>query len=94
MAVAVKNITLWRKEIENKTGMLAQTLEPFAKLGTDLQVVMGYRIPGEESKAALELYPVTGRKPAAPNIHPRVRVSFCCIAARWEGWPAPSSARA
>ena len=30
--------------------------------GTDIHVVMAYRFPGQESKAAIELYPVTGRR--------------------------------
>ncbi|MCC6858809.1 MAG: hypothetical protein IT158_09615 [Bryobacterales bacterium] len=62
MAVTVKNITLWRKEVENKPGVLAQTLEPFAAQGADLQVLMGYRFPGNENMGAIELYPVAGKK--------------------------------
>jgi hypothetical protein len=65
MAVTVKKITLWRAEVANRPGVLARALEPFAGAGTDLQVVMGYRFPGNESKAAIELYPVTGKKNAA-----------------------------
>jgi hypothetical protein len=65
MAVTVKSISLWRKEAENKTGLLAQTLEPLAKAGADLSVVMGYRLPGNEAKAAIEIYPVSGRKMTA-----------------------------
>ena len=65
MTVKVKKISLWRKEVENKTGMLAQTLEPLAKAGADLHVVMAYRYPGDETKAAIELYPVAGKKPTA-----------------------------
>ena len=62
MQVTVKNISLWRKEVENKTGVLAQTLEPLAKAGADFSVVMGYRYPGNETKAAIELYPVSGKR--------------------------------
>lgn len=62
MAVKVKRITLWRKELENKAGTLAGTLEPLAKAGADLQVVMGYRFPGEGAKAVVELYPIGGKK--------------------------------
>jgi hypothetical protein len=62
MAVAVKKITLWRTEVENKPGMLAQTLEPLASAGADLHVVMGYRIPGQETRAVIEVYPVSGKK--------------------------------
>ena len=65
MAVTVKSISLWRKEAENKTGLLAQTLEPLAKAGADLSFVMGYRLPGDEAKAAIEIYPVSGRKMTA-----------------------------
>lgn len=62
MPVTVKTISLWRKDVENKPGVLAQTLEPFAKAGADLHVIMGYRHPGDQTKAAIELYPVTGKK--------------------------------
>jgi hypothetical protein len=65
MPVTVKHITLWRREVENNTGVLAQTLEPLARTGADLQVIMGYRYPGNEGKAAIELYPVAGTKSAA-----------------------------
>ena len=61
MPVTVKNITLWRKEVENQPGGLAGTLGPLADAGADLQVVMGYGFPGNESKGAIELYPVAGR---------------------------------
>jgi hypothetical protein len=62
MAVSVKKIVLWRKEVENRAGMLASALAPLAHAGTDIHVVMAYRFPGQESKAAIELYPVAGRK--------------------------------
>jgi len=62
MAVTVKKIVLWRYEVENKPGMLAATLEPLAAAGADLHIVMGYRYPGNESRAAIEMYPVVGKK--------------------------------
>ena len=65
MAVTVKKIVLWRKEVENRPGALASTLASLASAGADLQVVMGYRYPGEESKGAIELYPVTAKKSVA-----------------------------
>lgn len=65
MAVTVKHISLWRKEVENQVGALAHTLEPVTKAGVNLQVLMGYRHPGEETKAAIELYPVAGKKVTA-----------------------------
>ncbi len=65
MPVTVKQISLWRKEIENQVGTLAKTLDPVAKAGASLRVLMGYRYPGNESRAAIELYPVSGKKVAA-----------------------------
>jgi len=46
-------------------GTLAHTLEPVAKAGANLHVLMGYRYPGEETKAAIELYPIAGKKVTA-----------------------------
>jgi hypothetical protein len=65
MPVTVKNISLWRKEVENQIGTLAQTLEPVTKAGANLRVLMGYRYPGNEARAAIELYPVSGKKATA-----------------------------
>src|ERR1700731_1453583 len=65
MAVTVKKAMLWRKEVDNRPGMLASTLQPLAEAGADLQVVMAYRYPGGEDKAAIELHPVSGRKSTA-----------------------------
>lgn len=61
MPLSVKSISLWRKEVENQPGVLASTLAPLAKGGANLQVLMGYRLPGQEERAAIELYPVSGR---------------------------------
>jgi hypothetical protein len=65
MAVTVKKAVLWRKEVENEPGVLATTLKPLAEAGADLQVVMGYRLPGNESKAVIELHPVSNKKSKA-----------------------------
>jgi hypothetical protein len=65
MAVKVKAITLWRHDAEHRPGALARTLEPLARAGADLRVVMGYRHPGEEGRATFELYPVAGKKAVA-----------------------------
>lgn len=62
MAVSVKQITLWRGEVANRPGALAGVLGPLARSGANLKVVMAYRIPGDEDRAAIEVYPVTGRK--------------------------------
>jgi len=65
MPVTVKPISLWRKEIEHQAGTLAAVLEPVAKAGAKLQVLMGYRYSGEGAKAAVELYPIAGKKVVA-----------------------------
>lgn len=64
MAVKVKEITLWRREVDNRPGALARTLEPLARAGVDLKVLMGYRNPGQDT-ATVELYPVSGKKATA-----------------------------
>ncbi len=65
MAVTVKRAILWRREVDNQPGMLANTLHPLSEAGADLQVVMAYRYPGGENKAAIELHPVSGKKSVA-----------------------------
>lgn len=63
MAVRVRPITLWRREVDNRPGALAQTLEPLT--GSNLQVVMGYRLPGDQGRAAIELAPIAGARATA-----------------------------
>lgn len=65
MAMTVKEITLWRREIENRPGMLASVLDPLADKRVDVQVLMAYRFPGDETRGALELFPVSGKKATA-----------------------------
>ena len=62
MAARIRPITLWRAEVDHQPGMLAQTLEPLASAGADLQAVMGYRLPGGRGRAAIEVFPVAGAK--------------------------------
>ncbi|HUG54145.1 MAG TPA: hypothetical protein VMR21_11100 [Vicinamibacteria bacterium] len=62
MAVSVRKITLWRREIEDRPGALARVLAPLADAGASLQVVMGYRYPEPAGQAAVELAPVSGGK--------------------------------
>jgi len=61
MAVSVKKAVLWRREIENRVGTLAESLKPFAKAGVNLQFVMGYASP-QRSSGAVEVYPVLDAK--------------------------------
>ena len=65
VAISVKTIKLWRNEVENKPGALTSTLEPLARAGSDLQLIMGYPCPGNETKASIGLYPVAGKKSTA-----------------------------
>lgn len=65
MAVTAKEITLWRREIENRPGMLARVLEPLAGSAADLQILMAYRYPGDETRGAVELFPISGKKATA-----------------------------
>lgn len=65
MAISIRPVTLWRSEVENRPGVLASTLEHLARSGANLQVVMAYRYPGNESRAAIEVHPVAGKKPTA-----------------------------
>jgi len=62
MPVTVKRITLWREDAPNRPGALARVLEPLARAGADLRVVMAYRYPEEKNRAAIELFPITGRR--------------------------------
>jgi hypothetical protein len=62
MAITVKKITLWRREVENRPGAMASVLDPLAKAGANLQVAMAYRYPGSGTQAAIELYPIAGKK--------------------------------
>jgi hypothetical protein len=65
MAVTVKKAVLWRKKVVSQPGVLATTLKPLAEAGADLQVIVGYRLQGDESKAIIELHPVSNKKSKA-----------------------------
>ena len=62
MAISVKKATLRRKEVSNQPGMLASTLELLSEAGADLHVVMGYRYPRDDGRAAIEVHPISGKK--------------------------------
>jgi hypothetical protein len=65
MAISVKKITLWRREMDDRPGTLAGVLAPVAGTGASLRVVMAYRYPEPAGRAAVELAPVTGGKATA-----------------------------
>lgn len=62
MALTVKKVTLWRTEVSHRAGMLADVLEPLAKAGANLRVVMGYAFPAGPGGAAIEVFPIAGKK--------------------------------
>jgi energy-converting hydrogenase Eha subunit B len=62
MPITVKQIILWRTEVDNKPGALASTMEPPATAGADLTVIMGYKHPTAERKAVVEVFPIIGKK--------------------------------
>ncbi len=62
MPIMVKKVTVWRKEVDNATGTLADVLRPLAEAGANLRVVMGYAFPGEPARAAVEVFPVSGKR--------------------------------
>jgi hypothetical protein len=64
MPVTVKKVTLWRGEVPNEAGVLADVLGPLAAAGANLRVVMGYAM-GDTGRAAIEVFPVSGKKAAA-----------------------------
>lgn len=65
MAISVKKATLWRKEVSNSPGVLADVLTPLAEAGANLRVVMGYAFPSDPSRAAIEVFPISGKKVTA-----------------------------
>ena len=62
MAISVKKVTLWRREMDDRPGTLAQVLAPVAGSGASLRVVMAYRYPEPAGRAAVELAPVSGNR--------------------------------
>jgi len=62
MAIQIRKIHLWRREAADAPGTGASTLEPLARAGASLKLVMGYRI--HDGRAAVEVWPVEGKKAA------------------------------
>ncbi len=59
MAVTVKNVTIWRKEVGHGPGLLARALQPLADAGANLQIIMAY---AEGEKGIVEVGPISGKK--------------------------------
>jgi hypothetical protein len=63
VAVRVKRILLWRGELDDRPGALAEVLEPIAAAGANLEVVMGYYQGGNRAThAVIEIAPVAGKR--------------------------------
>src|SRR5262249_38665030 len=58
--LTVKPVQLWILIGADRKGMLADALAPLVEAGANLQIVMGYRYPGELDRAAVEVFPVDG----------------------------------
>jgi hypothetical protein len=61
MAISVKKGSLWRRELENRPGSLADSLEHLAKEGVNLQIVTGYCYQSRAG-GAVEIFPVADPK--------------------------------
>jgi hypothetical protein len=65
MAISVKSAQLWVLDANDRAGLLADTLEPLASSGASLRMVMAYRRPGQTDRAAVEVFPIKGKKAEA-----------------------------
>jgi hypothetical protein len=65
MPISVKPITLWRRELQHRPGALAESLAPLADGGVDMKVLMAYRFPGDPTRGAVEVFPVSGKRATA-----------------------------
>jgi len=61
MSLSVKKAVLWKRTIDNRPGALSDTLKPFAKHGVNIEMLMGYTIPGAQG-GTVEIYPIAGSK--------------------------------
>lgn len=93
MALSVKKVELWRREVENRPGRLADVLGALADSGANLGIVMAYRYTGDPSIGAIEVYPVSGKKRVAAaraaGLEP-----LAISALRLEGVDRPGTGRA
>ncbi len=61
MAITVKKVQLWRTEVPDMPGTLADVLEPLARTKANLRVVMAYGL-GDSGRCAVEVFPLIGKK--------------------------------
>ncbi len=62
MPLKIRKGYLWRKEIDNKPGALAESIAPFADATNNLQIIMGYAKASDNKKGAIEIFPVSDEK--------------------------------
>jgi hypothetical protein len=65
MAISVKTISLWRGELQDRPGALADSLMPLVDAGVSIKVLMAYRYPGDPARAAVEIFPIAGKRATA-----------------------------
>ena len=63
MAVTVKKIVLWRKDVDNRTGILANALASLANAGTDIHVVMPIAFRARNPRLQLNFTRLQGGSP-------------------------------
>ena len=64
MAVTIKRIRLWRTEVPNRPGALAEALEPLAQGNVDLKVVRLRTTPTGAERLSIEVYGGEGKRAA------------------------------
>ena len=62
MKLKVSRAEMWTATIEDRAGGAAEKLEPLAKAGASLEVLISRRAPGEPGKGVLQVSPIKGAK--------------------------------
>lgn len=62
MALTVKNAQIWIRRGDDRAGLAADALGPLGEAGVSLSCVMGYCYPGQPGRAAVEVFPIKGKK--------------------------------
>jgi len=65
MAIEAKRVDIWVGSIEDRTGGLAEKLDPLAAAGAKLEYVMARRAPEKPGTGVVFLAPLKGAKQAA-----------------------------
>lgn len=77
--LTVKSVQLWVLRTADRKGMLADVLEPLAKAGANLRVVMAYRHPDHHERAAVEVFPIEAGAEAAAKKAGFERSQTACL---------------